>query len=377
MKRTKLRVTPQTGAQEKVAPRYDCIKLGIDWHAGQYRVSRIIDNGGPEPGQRFKPEAFLVWAKKQLSLAKRVVCCYEAGSGGYVLHRQLVAMGIENIVVTPRKLDPNNRGVQTDKTDARDLVMNLDSYVKGNDRSLRRVFVPTPEQEQARAQSRQRKQLQQKRLAIAAQGRSLLLCQGRRESNQWWKPNRWLRLAADLPGWMVEILATYREIIVQIQRAVDALRRKIEKTAPNLRPRGLGALGFEEIRREVADFNRFRKPKSPGSYVGLTGGVSATDKNVQDLALTKAGNRRLRSMLIESAWRWVLYQPQCKLVQRWRGILLNPEAHRRGRKRAIVAVARQLFVDLWRWQTGRATPEQLGWVMINEADEHGEAAKAA
>lgn len=363
-----------TNTPKKVAPRYDCIKLGIDWHAGQYRVARIIDNAAPEPGQRFKPQAFLNWAKKQLSLAKSVKSCYEAGSGGYVLHRQLVAAGIDNIVVTPRKLDPNNRGVQTDKTDARDLVMELDRFVRGNDKALRKVFVPTLEQEQLRAQSRQRKQFQEKRLAIAAQGRSLLLAQGWRESNQWWKPRRWFELVTKLPAWMVEMLESYREIIVHIQKVADTVQRKIEKAAPKDRPRGLGALGFEEIRREVADFHRFKKQKGPGSYAGLTGGVSATDDDVKDLAITKAGNRRLRTMLLEAAWRWVFYQPECKLVQHWQSILLNPASHRRSRKRAIVAVARQLFVDLWRWQTGRVSPEQLGWVMTSGAVEELEPA---
>src|SRR5688572_24407165 len=158
---------PQTGTQqEKTTPRYDCIKLGIDWHARQYRVVRIIDNAAPEPAQRFTPEGFLRWLPQQLAQAKEVMSCYEAGAGGFVLHRQLAALGVKNLVVTPRKLDSNQRGVQTDKTDARDLAMDLDRYVRGNDKALRVVFVPSPEQEQRRAQTRQRRQLQQKRLAL-------------------------------------------------------------------------------------------------------------------------------------------------------------------------------------------------------------------
>jgi hypothetical protein len=52
-------------------------------------------------------------------------------------------------------------------------------------------------------------------------------------------------------------------------------------------------------------------------------------------------------------------------VEKWRKVLLNAKAKASAaaRKKAIVAVARQLAVDLWRWQTGRATPEQLGWEM--------------
>jgi len=142
----KTRVTsPQSGSTHanKIEPRYDCIKLGIDWHARQYRVARIIDNAAPEPAQRFKPHEFLLWAKKQLGRAKTVKSCYEAGAGGYVLHRQLVELGVDNMVVTARKLDPNNRGVQTDKTDARDLVMDLDRFSRVS-RHCARSTCPRP-----------------------------------------------------------------------------------------------------------------------------------------------------------------------------------------------------------------------------------------
>ena len=358
----------QKGTQRKKSKsRYDVIKLGIDWHARQYRVARIIDNAAPEPAQRFTPEAFLRWVQAQLELAETVVSCYEAGTGGFVLHRQLTALGVKNLVVAPRRLDRNQRGVKTDKTDARDLAMELDRYVRGNDKALRVVFVPTPEQEQQRVETRQRAQLQQKRLALAAQGRSLLLSQGWQESNHWWKTRRWAKLEAILPGWLVERLKVWRELIVVFDQAMGRLQRQIQKAAPVCRPKGLGAMSYEEIVREVVDFGRFKNRKAPGSYTGLCGGVSASDEKVRDLSITKAGNRRLRTMLIEAAWRWVIYQPQSRAVQRWREVLLTPAAHRRGRKRAIVALARQLFVDLWRWQTGRVSPEQLGWKMVTAA----------
>ncbi len=349
--------------QENATPRYDCIKLGIDWHARQYRVARIIDNAGPEPAQRFSPEDFLRWAQQQLTQAKVVVSCYEAGAGGFVLHRQLLALGILNLVVAPRKLDRNHRGVKTDKTDAHDLVMELDRYQRGNDKALRVVFVPSMEQERRRVQSRQRQQLQQKRLALAAQGRSLLLAQGFGESNQWWKAGRWSQLQKILPDWLIETLEVWRPLIICFDQAMVRLQRLLQRAAPRNLPKGLGALSYEEIVREVGDFGRFKNRKAPGSYTGLCGGVSASADKVQDLSITKAGNRRLRTMLIEAAWRWVFHQPQCPAVQRWRAVLLEPAAHRRGRKRAIVALARQLFVDLWRWQTGRVTPQQLGWRM--------------
>lgn len=360
-------ITSEARAEQAANTKFQTIKLGIDWHAAQYRVVRLIDGAGPEPAQRFSPEAFLGWAKKQLSLASQVFSCYEAGAGGFVLHRQLTALGLTNYVVAPRSLDPDHKRVQNDATDARQLALDLDRFVGGNPKALRRVYVPTPEQEQRRQQSRQRQQLLSHRLSLAAQGRSLLLTQGRRESNAWWKPARWPHLAPTVPEWLRTALESYRRLILVVDEELKAFTQAITAAASAQRPAGLGALTLEQINREVCDWQRFKNRKQPGSYAGLCGGVSATGDWAIDLPITKAGNVRLRVLLIELAWRMVYYQPQSKLIQKWAKVLLNPQAHRRARKRAIVAVARQLLVHLWRWQSGRITPEQLGWVMLPPA----------
>ena len=65
--------------------------------------------------------------------------------------------------------------------------------------------------------------------------------------------------------------------------------------------------------------------------------MSASGQSSADLSITKAGNRRLRTDLVELAWRLLLYQPEYYLVNKWKHILLNPKAHRRARKRAIIA----------------------------------------
>jgi transposase len=361
----KLKTQPRAEVQDNlsVSKTHDIIKLGIDWHARQYRVVRIIDNAGPEPAQRFAPEGFLRFARKQLKLAGQVCSCYEAGAGGFVLHRQLQALGVKNYVVHPRKLDRANKRVQNDKLDARELALDLDRLVRGNEKALRLVHVPTLEAERLRQQSRQRQQLVAHRLSLASQGRLLLLGQGWHCSNFWWKPCRWDRLAPELPGWIRQGLEVFRRLIEAVNEQLRGLSKALEATAPAERPRGLGALSFAQIGREVCDWNRFKNRKALGSYAGLVGGVEQSGDYFQDLSLTKAGNRRLRSLMIEAAWRFVFYQDQSALIQRWRSVLLNPRAHKRARKRAIVAVARVLLIDLWRWQTGRTRPEQLGWVM--------------
>ena len=82
------------------------------------------------------------------------------------------------------------------------------------------------------------------------------------------------------------------------------------------------------------------------------------------LPITKHGNVRLRTALVELAWRMVLWQPECKLIKKWMPVLGNPKASRAARKKAIVAIARQMVVDMWRWRTGRVKPEDLGWRML-------------
>jgi transposase len=164
----------------------------------------------------------------------------------------------------------------------------------------------------------------------------------------------------------VEALSSFHRVIVEVEKELQQFDKQLEAAAPKVRPRGLGPLTFEQLSREVCDFNRFKNRKATGSYAGLVGGVCGTGQWSIDLPITKAGNGRIRALLVEAAWRWVVYQPQCPLIQRWKHILLNPKAHCRARKRAIIAVARMLLVQLWKWQTGRAKPEDFGWVMMGQ-----------
>ncbi len=353
----------QVASKVATQPQFQQIKLALDVHAASVVVVRMIDGAKPQPPQSFKPADFLEWAKKQEALAKEVVSCYEAGPTGFWMHRQLTAVGIRNYVVCPTCLDERHSGVNNDRTDALELATRLDRYLAGNDRALAVVRVPTEAEEQKRAHKRQRQQLRQQRLSLAAQGRSLMLLQGRRESNHWWRQHRWEPLEPTLPAWLVERLQVFRELIVKVDEAVRQLTREIQTHAPKALPKGMGRLTYQAVQTEVAAWDRFKNRRQVGSYAGLCGGVSASGQSSAELSITKAGNRRLRTDLVELAWRTLLYQPNYYLVKKSKAVLLNPKAHARARKRAIIAFARQLLIDLWRWKTGKRTPEQLGWVM--------------
>lgn len=351
-------------AEQVAGKAHQSIKLGLDVHADSIMVVRILDHSAPQPAQRFTPDKFRQWVRTQLRLAGTVYSCYEAGPFGYGLHRELVALGIRNVVVQPVCLDERHTGVNHDKSDAKELALRLDRYASGNTDSLATVRVPTPAEEQTRIASRQREQLKREVARLAAQGRSLLLTQGFREKNRWWSQRRWVALYTRLPRWLSERLEVFRRLLATLTAELAAATRALVATAPVVRPKGLGGLTYAVVEREVGDWHRFKNRRQVGSYTGLCGGISASGASRRQLSITKHGNVRLRTALVELAWRMVVWQRDSRLVAKWRAVLTGPKVTRAARKKAIVAIARQLAVDLWRWRTGRVQPEALGWQMI-------------
>ena len=351
-------------AASKTTKPNQTIKLGLDVHADRIVVVRILDHSAPQPAQKFAPAKFLEWVQAQVQLADAVHSCYEAGPFGYGLHRDLVKFGVQNVVVQPVCLDERRTGVNHDKSDAKELAQRLDRYVGGNRDALATVRVPTPEQEQKRIESRQREQMKRTVQRLAAQGRGLLLTQGHREKKGWWLERRWAVLQAKLPAWLVERLEVFRRLLVTVTGEMDTATLALEAAAPAVRPKGLGGLTYAVVEREVGDWQRFDNRRQVGSYTGLCGGISSSGNSHHLLPITKHGNVRLRTALVELAWRMVLWQPDYKLVKKWQGVLGNAKATKAARKKAVVAIARQLAVDLWRWRTGRVQAADLGWLMV-------------
>jgi len=356
--------TSEVRAEQVAGKPYQTIKLGLDVHADTIVVVRILDNSAPQPAQKFTPPKFLAWVKTQLAQAHAVHTCYEAGPFGYGLHRELVQLGVQNLVVQPVCLDELHKGVNHDKSDAKQLALRLDRYVAGNTHALATVRVPTPAEEQKRVASRQREQLKREAKRVAAQGRSLLLTQGWREKKDWWADKRWGKLQRQLPAWLVERLEIFRRVLATLTTELTAATTTLEAVAPARRPKGLGGLTYEVVEREIGDWHRFTNRRQVGSYTGLCGGVSASGNSPHLLPITKHGNVRLRTALIELAWRLIVWQRDCALVKKWGHVFGNPKATKAAKKKAIVAMARQMAVDLWRWRTGRAQPETFGWVMV-------------
>jgi transposase len=284
---------------------------------------------------------------------------YEACGFGFGLQRKLAALGIHCHVVCPQKLDEQNRRVKTDSLDAKALCLKLDRFVQGNRDALALVRVPSEQEEQVRAIHRQREQLVKTRKQLEAHGRSLMVNHGIEPVKSWWKPRPFAAL--QVPSWLKELLSNSQPILLALQEKIAVLTLQLQSAAVAQLPRGLGALSSVIIDREIGDWYRFHNRGQVGSYTGLCPGEHSSGKTRLQSCVTKHGNPRLRAALVELAWRLVRFQPNYKPILKWRHTLSKGAlATGAARKKAIVAVARQLAVDLWRLRTGRLSAEQLG-----------------
>jgi len=349
------------GTRGQFNVRTGAIKLGIDVHQEYYVV--VVQEGGsnPKPPQRFRKEAFLPWAAKlQAKSHGPIYAVYEACGFGFGLQRELTALGIKCHVVCPQKLDEQNRRVKTDGLDAKALCLRLDRFVQGTRDALAVVRVPSEEEEQLRAIHRQREQLVKARKVLEAQGRSLMVNHGIEPVKNWWKARNFAPLP--VPEWMQQLLGNSQPILIALQQKISALTLQLQLAAAP-QPRGLGLLSSVVIDREIGHWDRFKNRRRVGSYTGLCPGEYSSGNTRRQSCVTKHGNPRLRAALVEAAWRLVRFQPNYKPVVQWKATLCKGAlATGAARKKAIVAVARQLAVDLWRIRTGRVTPEQLGLI---------------
>ena len=233
--------------------------------------------------------------------------------------------------------------------------------MQGNRDALAIVRVPSEEEEQARAIHRQREQLVKARKQLEAQGRSLMVNHGIEPVHNWWKPRTFTALP--VPQWMKELLANSQPILVALQQKIAALTVQLQSAASPEQPRGLGKMTSVVIDREIGDWNRFSNRRQIASYTGLCPGEYSSGNTRLQSCVTKHGNPRLRAALVELAWRLVRFQPNYKPIVKWRTTLAKGAlATGAARKKAIVAVARQLAVDLWRIKTGRLNAAILGLI---------------
>ena len=350
---------PQDGTSPEIG-EYGVVLLGLDVHLRQITVVRQIDHSLPQPAQRFDQPGLLEWVGRMIAQGARVYSCYEAGCFGYVLHRALEALGVTNLVVAPEVLNPRKK---TDGRDARELCIRLERYLAGNTHAFAVVRVPTVEQERRREAGRQRERLLKERMRAERRGASLLLLEGHKASFQWWKPSRWIELRAKLPTDLAQRIDFWQQQAQyhdeEEKRLSKALEDEVAATMRSL-PGGLGKLTWRLLAGEILTWNRFNNRREVASYTGLCPGEDSSGESRRQGSINRHGNPRVRTLLVEAVWRLTRFEPE------WRGlkkfpVLFDKQAGGRKRRRAVVAAARLLAIDLWRLETGRTNAAALGF----------------
>ena len=339
------------------------IKLGMDVHAGQITVCRQEGGLLPQPAQRMSWERSLGWIGEQVRSGAKVYSCYEAGPCGYGLHRTLSAMGVANLVIVPQRWDERGKRVKTDKRDARELVEHLDRYLRGNTKAFGVVRVPTEEEERRRSVARQRGAVLKERNRCVLRGHGMLLAQGFRAPSGWWKPPGWATFAATLPDWLREQVGFWQMKALSFEKELALMNRKVKELNEGRNvPKGLGSLSAALIGSEILDWHRFKNRRQVASYLGLCPSEDSSGERRKQGSISKHGNPRVRHHLVEAVWRLTKWQPAYPPIKK-----LTEMSSARSRKRAAVAAARRLAVDLWRIETGQCSAQKLGLELVKSA----------
>jgi len=299
-------------------------------------------------------------ARCGLAQAASVHSCYEAGRDGFWLHRWLIEHGIDNIVVDSASIEVNRRArrVKTDRLDGDKLLAMLIRYGAGERRVWSVVRVPTAEQEDARRAHRELGRLGHERTAHINRIRGLLVLNNRRVKyvggrlwQRWWAGH-----AQELaPGVRAEIeRESARLVLVRKQMdTIEAAQRQAvaagsePRVAGLAQLRGIGVGSGWVLAKELFGWRRFRNRREVAGCLGLTPSPYASGDSETEQGISKAGNRRVRTLLVELAWSWLRYQPQSELSQ-WFNHRFAAGG-KRMRRIGIVALARRLAIALWRY----------------------------
>jgi transposase len=305
-------------------------------------------------------------AKAHLGLAPDtpVHSCYEAGRDGWWLHRWLLDNGIDNIVVDSASIEVNRRArrAKNDRLDADKLLSMLMRYHGGETKVWSVAVAPTVEQEDARRVVREQQRLTDERTAHRNRIGSLLLLHnlrvprvGGRDWVGWWSAHA-QKVSAKLRE-EIERECARLALVRQQVKALEAQKR--EEVAAHRHPvaqqlarlRAIGETSAWTLDKELFGWRTFANRRDVGGCIGLTPTPYDSGNSQVEQGISKAGNRRLRALLVEVSWGWLRYQPQSELSQWYRERFAG--AGSRSRRVGIVALARRLAIALWRYlQTG-------------------------
>ena len=326
-------------------------------------------------------------ARFRLPADATVHVCYEAGRDGFWPYRCLTAQGIDTAVVDSSSIEVNRRKkhAKTDRVDGEKLSVMLARYHQGEKRLWSVVRVPSMEEEDARHLHRELKTLRGERTEHINRIKGLLIGMGIDVGKMALRlPEKLgeLRLdwetqtdpqGAPLPAGLQAQLRREYERLALVERQID----QIEGQRAEAIGRGRGA-GVEKVRRlmnlhgigettawtlvmEFFGWRTFGNGREVGSLAGLAPVPYSSGASDRSQGISKAGNPRVRALMIELGWGWRRWQKRSAL-SRWYEERFGGGSKRQ-RKIGIVALARKLIVALWRYVETGVPPE--GAVLVD------------
>jgi transposase len=316
-------------------------------------------------------------ASVKLGKAAEVACCFEAGRDGFWLHRLLTAHGISAYMLEPTSILVNRRArrAKTDRLDAEGMLRVLTIWLSGDRQVCSMLRVPTPDEEDAKRPHREREQLVHDRQRIENRIEALLFTQGirgRPSLRSWERDVAALRtgdgralpplLRAELDRLrrrLVLVLELIRELEDNRAQALEeakAADEMVGKITALQRIRGIGENFAAVLAREVF-YRSFNNRRQLASYVGITPMPYQSGGMDRDRSISRAGNSRARTTMIQLAWLWLRYQPDSALASWFRERVGTLQG--RTRRIAIVAMARKLLIALWRYVETGVVPDGI------------------
>lgn len=326
------------------------VYIGIDVHKESWQVTVRSEGeeifNGRIPGQYQSLKKLL--ERYQGSLMK---VAYEAGPFGFWLSDKLLEDNIEVMVVPPSliPIESGNR-VKTDKRDSRKLARLLESNM------LKQVYVLTPEEREHRDLLRTRRQIVDHRKDVARQIKSKLLFYGivsPFSATPYWsiKYIEWLRALRVDTNYLKECFHLLIDLYEYLTRQIAKINRKVALLCRDKKYRdrikllctapGIGRLTAIEILVELQDISRFESAEEIASYIGLTPSEYSTGEKTRQGRITRCGNTRVRTYLVESTW--ILIKKDLALRAKYLKI-----KNARGGKRATIAIARKFIIIIRR-----------------------------
>jgi len=358
----------------------------IEMGSESWLVGGLVPGLLREPRMKLAPEPLTLlkllyrWrdeAAKAGHAIERICVAYEAGRDGVWLARWLRERGIDAHVIHPTSIPVSreHRRAKSDRLDLGMLQRGFLGWLRGERKHCSMVAIATREEEDGKRPLRERESLTADTTRLINRMKSLLAVQGIGNFNVKLKKagEKLLELKTAAgealpPEALAELQRTFERLRLvkqQIDEIDKAQRRRLEE-APQagLNPMililarvfGVGRMTAESLVREVL-YRNLRDRRAVARYVGLTGSPDESGKKRREQGLAKAGNGRVRRMLIQLAWRLLKHQPESALVKWYRA--RTADGRRDTRKVMIVALARKLLVAFWELVTTGTVPEGM------------------